>query len=301
MRAKFLISFLLFTSLISLNILGQPGRFDSIMYRKNLRFLPAVVPTYYSINCENRARAMQSALTEITKTYSGNNPDIFKFKIAVLDSLDWPDMPKPYGFFSFFYNWIIIPGDLNYSNASRIKEFKPLLKENLSKVSKTLDDALSALYKFCMTHEVGHYYNQEIRLSYYPDRWTMELLANYFAYDFLYKTDKAALQTFQIITNTYIKEYIPKFRTISSFNNGYFSIGQDNYSWYQSMLFKMTEDIYSTYKFDFMESFAKAFQKRYERNPKINISDQEVTNILDSLTKNIYSKWVKIIEKNTIE
>ena len=41
-------------------IQGQTSRLDSIIFSKNLNFSEGMVPTYYSVGCEDRAKEMQS-------------------------------------------------------------------------------------------------------------------------------------------------------------------------------------------------------------------------------------------------
>jgi hypothetical protein len=140
-----------------------------------------MVPTYHSVECEDRAKEMQSLLIDLIKTYSLNNMEGFKFKLAVLDSSTWIGMPSgykiPYGFFYVRQDWIIIPGDMNNQNFYSIygfEDFKPIMIHNLNVASKTPEDLIAAWYKIIIPHELGHLYIPKGLKALPPDRWTNE-------------------------------------------------------------------------------------------------------------------------------
>ena len=81
MKSRFILLIYLSLIISTLKVQGQSNRLDSTIYSKNLNVLYGMVPTYYSAGCENRAKEMQSLLSDIIKTYSLNNVDEFKFKL----------------------------------------------------------------------------------------------------------------------------------------------------------------------------------------------------------------------------
>lgn len=289
-----------FWIIYSNGIQGQTSRLDSVIYSKNLNVLEGMVPTYYSARCENRAKEMQSLLTDLIKTYSLNNIDVFKVKLAVLDSITWVGMPSQYklqyGLFSIRQDWIIIPGDLNDKNILKIygfEDFKPVIIHNLNIVSKTLEDLVNSLYKFNVSHELGHLYTPNGLKAFPPDKWTDELMADYFAFDFLFKKDQEALKTYKTSAQIYANEYKPLYRLISDFNLRYSGVGVKNYAWYHTILYLLVEEIYLKYKSDFMEMFAKTFPRTDDQK---KMSPEEINKTMDDLTGGIFSKWIDIIE-----
>jgi hypothetical protein len=128
----------------------------------------------------------------------------------------------------------------------------------------------------------------------------LELLASYFAYDYLYKKDPETLRTYKIVATTFAKEYKPRYRSISEFNDVYIHIGRANYSWFNCMLFQMIEEIYSKYKFEFLDSYTATFNRIYKPDPRRKLSEEEITKNFDEITGSIYSKWIKRIEENSV-
>ena len=303
MKSRFILLIYLSLIISTLKVQGQSNRLDSTIYSKNLNVLYGMVPTYYSAGCENRAKEMQSLLSDIIKTYSLNNVDEFKFKLAVLDSSTWIGMPSlyrlQYGLFSVRQNWIIVAGDINTQNFYKIYgfgDFKQTINNNLNVASKTLEDAITAMYQFRVTHELGHLYVSNVLKTLPPDRWTNELIANYFAFDFLYKKDQESLETLKIVLQAIANGYKPRYRSISVFNRKYSSVGVNNYAWYQCIQLYLAEEIYLKYKTSFMDLFARTFpitnhQKKY--------SQKEIRRILDGLTEGVYSKWIEKMENES--
>jgi hypothetical protein len=155
---------------------------DSLIYSKNLEVLNGIIPTYYSSQCEKRAKEAQSLLQNLVETYSDNDKNVFKLKLAVLDSSQWNGFYFSYGFFFISRGWIVIPGDLNFQKFANIwgyKNFSNVLEKNLEKLSKDPETQLTnALYKFTIVHELGHYYVGNILNSTHPDSWTSEWMAS---------------------------------------------------------------------------------------------------------------------------
>ncbi|MBS3772005.1 MAG: hypothetical protein KGY69_17260, partial [Bacteroidales bacterium] len=172
--------------------------------------------------------------------------------------------------------------------------FSEILLQNLQKKTKTPEDLIDdMLYNFIIIHELGHYYTERILGSVPPDSWTSEWMASYFSTDFLYQNDKSALETYEIFTKTYAKEFEPRYRSLSDFNLKYTGVGIKNYFWYHSMFQPMIEDIYSAHQGDFMNSFARTFPHTKE---PIEYSREEILETLDHLTEGRTSKWVAVME-----
>ena len=281
---------------------GQANELDSLIYGKNLKYIDGAIPTYYSLPCEKRAIEIQTLLHKVIELYSNNDPNAFKFRLAVIDSLQWIGFNVPYGF-SFINSkqgWIVIPGDLNYQKFANLMGFYPfsdVVIKNVSKLSKDPENLLTdVFYKYTSIHELGHYYRRNILKASAPDWWTNEWMASYFATDFLYNNDRKTLEAIDIYMSTYAKEFLPKHRTLADFNSMYADVGLQNYCWYHAAFQPMIEDIYSKYKKDFMVTYAKTFPIT---NDQPKISQEELLKTLDNITGGKTSKWIKIMEDSS--
>lgn len=282
---------------ISQDLLGQSTRMDSLIYGKDLELIDGAIPMYCAAQCENRGKEAQLLLQNLVETYSSDDRNVFKLKLAVIDSSQWTGFADPYGFFFIRQGWIVIPGDLDFQKLSHLwgyYQFTDVMKQNLAEISNNPENLLTdVLYNFVISHEVGHYYNNNILHAYTPDYWTSEWMASYIATDFLYKFDENAVKAFSIFTSTFTDEFEPEYRKLSDFNLKYASVGLKNYVWYHCMFQPMIEDIYSQYGFDFTEIFAKAFPNTDE--PK-EYAQEDLLNKLDNITDGITSKWIGIME-----
>jgi hypothetical protein len=237
-------------------------------------------------------------LQELTGIYAEKGENVFKLKLAVLDSADWKGKELPsYGFFFTNNGWIVIPGDYNYQKFMRMFGYYPYRNEinkKLKKVSRNYESLLTeSLYKYTIIHELGHIYTQTILKAYAPDSWTSEILASYFAIDFLQKTDLNAVKVIDITTSVYAKKYVPKYRSLLDFNTNYANVGLENYIWYHSMFQPMIDEIYAKYKTGFLQTYARRFPKTPDAKKP---AQEELLKILDELTGGITTKWVKIME-----
>jgi hypothetical protein len=288
-----------FFILNSTDICGQSNALDSLFFGKNLKVMEGTIPTYYSASCSERAKTEHLLLQELAGIYAENGENVFKIKLAVLDSADWSGkaLPFPYGFFFNHNGWIVIPGDYDYQKFMRMFGYYPYrieINKELKKVSGNYESLLTeSLYKYVMVHELGHIYTQTILKAYTPDPWTSEIMASYFAIDFLQKTDQKAVKVVDISTSIFSKEYVPKYRSLLDFNTNYANVGLENYCWYHAMFQPMIDEIYAKYKTGFLEIYATRFPQTPDAKKP---SQKELLKILDELTSGITSKWVKIME-----
>jgi hypothetical protein len=111
---------------------------DSTIYAKNLNVIEGTIPTYFTAICSNRAQKLHSVLQNLVRIYSPEGDNVFKLKLAVIDSTEWTGLGVPYGFSFIRQGWIIIPGDLDYQKILRLwghLKLKDVIKENLNKLS----------------------------------------------------------------------------------------------------------------------------------------------------------------------
>jgi hypothetical protein len=302
MKKQLILIFFAGLTLLTTNpliIWGQLNALDSLIFAKNLKVLEGTIPTYYSASCSERAKTEHLLLQELAGIYAENGENVFKLKLAVLDSADWTGkaLPFPYGFFFNHNGWIVIPGDYDYQKFMRLFGYYPYrdeINKELKKVSGNYESLLTeSLYKYVMVHELGHIYTQTILKAYTPDAWTSEIMASYFAIDFLQKTDQKAVKAIDISTSIFSKEYVPKYRSLLDFNTNYANVGLENYCWYHAMFQPMIDEIYAKYKTGFLEIYAKRFPQTPDAKKP---TQEELQKILDELTGGITTKWIKIME-----
>jgi 7,8-dihydropterin-6-yl-methyl-4-(beta-D-ribofuranosyl)aminobenzene 5'-phosphate synthase len=277
----------------------QTNALDSLFMGKNLKFLDGTIPTYYSASCSERAKSEHLLLQELAKIYADNGENVFRLKLAVLDSTDWTGkaLPFPYGFFFNYKGWVVIPGDYDYHKFMRMFGYYPYrdeINKELKRVSGNYESLLTeSLYKYVIVHELGHFYTKNVLKAYTPDPWTSEIMASYFAIGYLQKTDHKAVQVVDISTSIFSKEYVPKYRSLLDFNTNYANVGLENYCWYHAMFQPMIDEIYAKYKTGFLEIYAKRFPLTPDAKKP---SQEKLLKILDALTNGISTKWMKIME-----
>ena len=299
MKKLIILTFSVLLNFCLSDVWGQSNALDSLIFGKNLKVLEGTIPTYYSASCSERAKTGHLLHQKLARIYAENGENVFKIKLAVLDSTDWTvkALQIPYGFFFCDNGWIVIPGDFDYQKFMRMFGYYPYrdeINKELKKVSDNYESLLTeSFYKAVMVHELGHIYTQTILKANTPDLWTGEIMASYFAMDFLQKTDQIAWKVAEITNSVYSKEYMPKYRSLHDFYTNYTNVGLENYNWYQTMFQPMIDEIYAKYKTGFMEIYATRFpQTPYANKP----SQEEVLKIMDELTGGITTKWVKIME-----
>ncbi|MCB9207718.1 MAG: hypothetical protein H6611_10510 [Ignavibacteriales bacterium] len=249
--------------------------------------------------CENRGKDSQAMLGRLISNYPDSVKSIFQLKLAVLDSSQWTELNIPYGFTFISKGWIVIPGDLNFQRFSRLwgfQEFKNIMRSNFSELSNNPEELLTnSIYSYVICHELGHFYTRKILRAAEYDLWTSEWLASYFATDFLHKFNEELIIAYNVFTDTFSREFIPKYRTLSDFNELYGKVGLKNYIWYHTMFQPMIEDIYASYKTNFM----KLFSERFPHDSDVKkMKSEEYLNILDKMTEGKTNKWIKILEGN---
>lgn len=286
-------------NLAPLTTFGQLTKMDSIIYGKNLNIIEGTIPTYFTASCSERAKEMHSLLQNLTEVYSPKGNNLFKLKLAVLDSITWIGLANPYGFFFITQGWIVIPGDLNYQKILRQwgqLKLKDAIKMNLSELSNNPESLFTnAIYENTLVHELGHYYVRNVLKARNTDLWTSELTAIYFAVDHLARNNSEYLKVLDIFFSTCSREsdYKPKFRSLSDFNTKYGNVGLANYIWYLSQFHFMAFEMHSKYGNQFLETYSKSFPQTTE--PK-KLTQEEVENVLDKLTGGITTKWIKVME-----
>lgn len=294
---KLFMSILIFLSIYSLELFGQSSEMDSIILGKDLAVMEGKIPTYYSSQCEKRAKESQLFLQKMTETYSVEGNNDFNLKLAVLHSSQWNGFSIPYGLFFIYNGWIVIPGDADFQKFSHIWSYYPfidVMKNNLRKVCENPEEEfVEVLYGFNIAHELGHYYVKNVLKAFSPDKLTDELIASYFALDYLYKTDKNTLKIINSFASTYMDNFEPEYRTVDDFNTKYIGVGVQNYAWYHCVFLLMIEDILSNGNSNFMNLYAQAF---HDKDESKNMSKEKILKTLDDISKGKSSEWLKKME-----
>lgn len=297
--ARTLMLSLVLINLISLTVYGQLSKMDSTIYSKNLTIIEGSIPTYFTANSSIRAQKLHSVLQNLVRMNSIEEDNVFKLKLAVIDSTEWTGLGVPYGFSFIRQGWIVIPGDLDYQKILSLwghLKLKDVIKENLNKLSDDSECLLTdVIYENTIVHELGHHYFQNVLKTQSPASWTSELTAIYFAVDYLSDNNKEHLKALEIFLMTCSKEsdYKPTYRSIKDFNTKYGNVGLENYIWYLSQFHLMAIEIQTKYGNQFFGLYAGSFPQTKEPT---NLTEDEVERIMDNITGGITTKWLKIME-----
>lgn len=101
-------------------------------------------------------------------------------------------------------------------------------------------------------HEVGHVYARSYGIQ-FPNKWTFELAATYFAYFYLAQNAELELELWLEAAATLEKNIAPAFTTIEDFETLYTKVGVENYAWYQVVFLYRVEEIYEQQGKQFLE------------------------------------------------
>ena len=228
---KFL-KFLLTFSVLQLLILSQSAL--EKVKELDLQTYEGSFTTYFSEGYNEKANDVSGLLNNST-AYFENNFDIKKtFALAVLSEKDWSKVTQiPYGlpFVSGPPYIVCIPGNSENKLGSVVKN--ALNNSNLMKKyslkSSELTEQFISLIGF---HELGHIYATELGIN-FPNKWTYEFAATYFAYLYLKETAPTKNMLWLDVADLLLDEIEPKYKSLKTFEELYVRVGIENYAWYQ--------------------------------------------------------------------
>lgn len=219
----------------------------------NLNAVDGHITTYYSAGYEDQAAANLKLLSKSVGFFEEHFEVDQSFSIAVIDSADWQKVtPIPYGlpFVSGPPYIVCIPANsenvLSNMVARVIEGYE--LNQKYGKTNKEITDLFVSLIGF---HELGHIYARSYGAA-FPNKWTFEFAATYFAYFYLDKNFPKERDIWIDVSNTIIKEIQPRYTALKDFEMKYAGVGVANYAWYQVVFLLQVEALFKEQGKDFL-------------------------------------------------
>src|SRR6476620_5162287 len=197
---------------------------DSLIKYRNNDSLNGKVLTYYSHGNRQVAQRLQSLVTSASTYYEKQYGKKLQIKLAVLDSLHWLTELLPYGFVFYDQAWMVMNTGMKYESFKSVyglSEFASKLDSTFQSNKITPQKVIQDVYAFYCIHEVGHYYFNKISETKAPDKWSNELIATYFYYQYFTNNKPAVLNSMGLFSAIDSKEYQPVHTSILDFNSIY--------------------------------------------------------------------------------
>ena len=175
--------------------------------------------------------------------------------VAILNKEDWTRLtPIPYGlpFVSGPPYVICIPATadniLSQALGSALQQSS--LEDRYQLSNDEITERFILMIGF---HELGHIYARSYGMQ-FPNKWTFELAATYFAYFYLAHNAASELELWLETAATLGKNIEPTFTTIEDFEKLYTKVGVGNYAWYQVVFLYRVREIYEQQGKQFLEA-----------------------------------------------
>jgi hypothetical protein len=274
---------------------GKSQNLDSLIRSKNNDSLSGKVFTYYSPNCKQVALRLQKLVASASNYYEKQYGKKLHIKLAVLDSLHWLTELLPYGFVFYDEGWMVMNTGMKYESFKSVyglSEFASKLDSSFRGNKITPEKVIQDVYAVYCIHEVGHYFFDKISKTKGPDKWSNELIATYFSYQYFKNIQPDVLKSMEVFSATDSKEYQPMHRSIVDFNTIYESVGIKNYLWYHSNIFFLAKDLYSCYGTRFIPTFERLFPK----SSRQKFDYKEIAKLLDKGCHQTVQNWISGLE-----
>lgn len=205
----------------------------------NLQYLEKQIITYYSNGFEAEATKIEQTLSNST-TYFENEFDVNQdFVIAVLNSEDWQKVSQiPYGlpFVSGPPYIVCIPGNTNNELGKLVEN--AISQSDLDKKYNLSNNEIAHRFITLIGfHELGHIYSKVIGIN-FPNKWTFEFAATYFAYLYLNNNEPDKNQLWLDVADILLDDISPNYTSLKDFEELYVRVGVENYAWYQVVFLK---------------------------------------------------------------
>ncbi len=216
------------------------------------------ITVYYSNGYYLRAVQTKNLLKKSSDYFENKFGVKETFSIAVLDSGDWNKITEiPYGlpFVSGPPYIVCIP-------ASSDNELGKIIKESISgynlneRYSIENDEIINLFISLIGFHELGHIYSKAYGLK-FPNKWTFEFAATYFAYRFLFDDNPSDCQIWEKVAEILIEEIKPIHTSLSDFEKLYVRVGVENYAWYQAVFLLRAAEVNAENGHEFIKELLK--------------------------------------------
>lgn len=257
-RLKTLLAFLLLAQAVFAQNL------DSLVRSTGPDSLQGKVLTYYTPGKKSVAVRLQNLATSAASYYERIFGTPFHFKMAVLDSAHWPSEMAPYGIIFSHRGWVFMHSGMNFEsfqNVYGMQDFKKTTQKAMQLRKVSGNQIVESFLEFYTIHEVGHYFFNSLSGAKYPDYFTNEWMASYFAYQY-FKTNKPSiLPAFDLFCQLYRDNIKPMHTSVESFNNNWGNDGIPTYGWYHVNFYFLCKDMWNCAGDRLVPQYIRAFPK----------------------------------------
>lgn len=255
------------TVLLAFLFIGRVGftqNLDSLVRSTEPDSLQGKIPTYYTHGKREVAVRLQNLATSVAIYYEKKFGTPFHFKLAVLDSLHWPNDMAPYGIIFSHKGWVFMHSGMSFEsfqNVYGMNGFKEVTQKALQAKSISGNQIVESFLEFYTVHEVGHYFFNSLSGAKYPDYFTNEWMASYFAYQYFKNNKPSILPAFDLFCQLYRDNIKPKHTTVESFNTNYGNDGIPTYGWYHVNFYFLCKNMWKCAGEALIPRYIKAFPK----------------------------------------
>ncbi|MGN6601179.1 MAG: hypothetical protein ACTHK8_01945 [Ginsengibacter sp.] len=237
---------------------------DSMVRATKPDSLGGKIITYYTPGKKDVAIKLQNLARSAASYYEKLYGTPFKCRLAVLDSLHWPNDMAPYGIIFSYKGWVFMHAGMSFESFQKVygmQNFKDVTQKAMRLQNISKKQMVESFLEFYTVHEVGHYFLNSLSGALYPDYFTNEWMASYFAYQYFKKNRPSVLPSFDLFCQLYRDNIKPDHTTVTSFNSNW---GNDNiptYGWYHVNFYFLCKDIYNCAGEKLLPQYRKAFPK----------------------------------------
>jgi len=243
------------------------------------------IETYFSAGYKDQAVANLNLLHDSIEFFEQNAGVDQTFSIAVIDSISWVKITSiPYGlpFVSGPPYIVCIPANSENILSNIIENVIDGYEFNATygMTNKEIVDLFVSLIGF---HELGHIYASSYGAS-FPNKWTFEFAATYFAYFYLDQNNPKARDIWIDVSKIIIKEVNPRYTSLEVFERKYTEVGVKNYAWYQVAFLLQVDELY--------KQQGKSFLKNLQNYNWSSTSKTEYLDEMDEIGSG-FSQWAQ--------
>lgn len=265
------LAFLLFTEI------ATSQNLDSLVQATQPDSIAGKIPTYYSKGKKDVALKLQKLAGVVASYYEKMYGSPFKVRLAVLDSAYWPNTMAPYGIIFYSRGWVFMHSGMSFEsfqNVYGMQDFKDVTKKVLHDKKISGNDIVDAFLEFYTVHEVGHYYLNALSGAKYPDYFTNEWMASYFAFQFFKVNRPQILASFDLFCQLYRGNIKPKFTSVKEFNDHFMSDGGGipTYGWYQVNFYFLCKDLWNCAG----KSLISRYKISFPKNNPVKYNPEEI-------------------------
>lgn len=253
---------------------AEAARINSAVNTFHWDTLRGKIPVLYSKNYKVRAKAVQALVEECAEFYKPLFPKIkFDLHIMVLTQDDWNKIHltslSSYG----------MPNCIPEISKLFIAADKKAVGELFGETDNTPDTHLSE-FDCIALHELGHAFLQSFNKLYTGKLWADEFLASYFAICFFEQHNE-----YPGLPQVGETGYIPKYKTLTDFEQLYSNMEAQNYGWYQAQFQNLGNELYPKFRTGLLEIFIDNYS---ETGKKLSPLD-----LLKQIAPEITTGWLK--------